>query len=88
MEFSLKFVEVDTVSSVQKSTYDLEVFLCEHSTTPRLKGVRVIGDTIATGMSKRTINHGLLYAKETAYALHIVPPLLKNRNSGLDILGD
>jgi hypothetical protein len=43
VEFSLKFVEVDTVSSGQKSTYDLEVFLCEHSTMPRLKGVRVIG---------------------------------------------
>jgi hypothetical protein len=48
--------------------------------------MRVIGDTIATDMSKRTINEGLLDAKEIANFLHIVPLLLENRNSCLEVV--
>ncbi len=53
---------------------------------PRMTCKRVIRDTMATKMCKSVINNSLLNAKKMAYFLHIIPLLLENWNSHLEIL--
>ena len=72
VDFSLELIKVDAMSSVQECNNEFEIFMQEHSATPRFMGKGVVGDAMVTKMGQCPIYKGLLDAKNIAYLLHSI----------------